>query len=63
MIVYETAADYVQPLHQRSCKGWETKRLFVLGDFRVQRSRAQIGTPCVVVNLLRMATEIFRVKR
>ena len=24
MIVYETAAAYVQPLHQRSCKGWET---------------------------------------
>ena len=30
MIVYETAAAYVQPLHQRSCKGWETRRLFVL---------------------------------
>ena len=26
MIVYETAAAYVQPLHQRSCKGWETRK-------------------------------------
>ena len=25
MIVYETAAAYVQPLHQRSCKGSETR--------------------------------------
>ena len=66
MIVYETAAAYVQPLHQRSCKGWETRRLFV---FLETSQGSEIAgkkfntTMCGSKNLLRMATEIFRVKR
>ena len=64
MIVYETAADYVQPLHQRSCKGWETRKAF--RSRRLQGSEiagTNRNTRCGRKLAENGTSEIFRVKR